>query len=142
MKTFRWTIPTPSLSGVEKREHRLYERKKGIKAQGSKYDTIEVEPLDWRERWALYKLNKNRTLWPVIWVVPYVGFLTFIWHDHEDLQPALILLWVIAFLVVEDCIESMGIRSVIARLNPKVSDQDDADNPCNPPQNSKNQQDD
>ena len=60
MKTFRWTIPTPSLSGVEKREHRLYERKKGIKAQASKYDTIEVEPQNWRERWALYKLNKNR----------------------------------------------------------------------------------
>jgi hypothetical protein len=124
MKTFRWAIPEPDLSDIEKRQHRNYEKKKGIEAEPTIYDDIGVEPQDWRERWALYNLRKQKSLWSASWVIVYALFITFVNQGNRTMEPFVWLIWIIVFFVISETIRGMAIRNIIARLKAERSDPD------------------
>ncbi|MDQ8209728.1 hypothetical protein QEH52_19575 [Coraliomargarita sp. SDUM461003] len=124
MKTFRWAIPEPELSSIEKHQHRSYEKRKGIKSNSIELDDLGVTPLNWRERWVLKGLRKKRSLWSAVPSILYAVMFTFLLSGHEEQKPMIWIFWIIAFLVIRETIESMAIRDILLRLKTKRSDQD------------------
>jgi hypothetical protein len=124
MKTFRWTIPEPELSSVEKHQHRSYEKKKGITSVSIEFENLGVTPLNWRERWALKGLRKKRTLWSAFPAIAYAVIFTYLLYGHEEHKPMIWIFWIIALFAIRETIESMAIRDILLRLKTERSDPD------------------
>ena len=136
MKTFKWTVPEPKLSYVEKREGK--ENAEEI-IEGLKY-----EPANWWERRVLEKINESESCASVAPPLLFTLFSTFVIGAREGEEPYLWILWVITLLLVVEKFQFRATKKIILKLNETnlKSEPDDADNPCNPPRNSKNQPDD
>lgn len=114
MKTFRWTVPEPSLSQAEQNAHRHYARLKGVtpKVQENHIYLKGRTPI---ERYALYVANNSlRTgKWSDISAICYMAFLCFSILSTDSIESSFKFLCVV--LAVGFTLLSLSI-SALAKL--------------------------
>ena len=115
MKTFRWTVPEPPLSAAELRAHESALNRRSIPEPSSSHDDLCIEPVNWRERWALHQLRQNSTKWSFLWILFYPLFLTWLWHDGGDNKQLLVFVWIVAVFMMDNSIRGAALRKILIR---------------------------
>ena len=107
MKTFKWTVPEPKLSAVEKK----------IEISEEIIEGLDYEPANWWERRVLERITESDSWWSVAPVLFISLFYTFIIGTPEGEELYLWILWVIALITVFEKFQFRATKQIILKQN-------------------------